>query len=321
MMIKKSNKDLNRVEQLRKEFVADFPRDLLMNMSLEQYAIGRGDKQSFCYRLEYEQDGMGRIRSARAGSQKYGVWYDKNSEGYLFTKKYGTSVEEAFYRIKKEIVSLIFAGENGDDMLIDKSPIADMVKFKILAMYYPHKYLTIYTHLPYFCSKVGVSSYVNDTPLIKQRKLIQWKDSCEETRGMNLLEFVDYLYKAFGKPQFVNEDDLSFEALLKKIGDFDGKHPKKKMTSMEVTQRSQLVSDLAKARANGYCQLCHSIAPFYYNNGKPYLETHHIISLADNGRDDLCNVVALCPNCHKKMHYLRLETDFEYLKDIASKKC
>ncbi|MFV5483444.1 HNH endonuclease [Acinetobacter towneri] len=41
----------------------------------------------------------------------------------------------------------------------------------------------------------------------------------------------------------------------------------------------------------------------------PYLETHHIVWLARGGEDTISNTVALCPNCHKRMHLLDLEED------------
>jgi len=38
-------------------------------------------------------------------------------------------------------------------------------------------------------------------------------------------------------------------------------------------------------------------------DGRLYLETHHIISLSENGSDEVGNVVALCPNHHREAHY------------------
>ena len=49
-------------------------------------------------------------------------------------------------------------------------------------------------------------------------------------------------------------------------------------------------------------------------DGKPYLEAHHIIWLAKGGADEIENVVALCPNCHKKMHIVAEPADVESLK-------
>ncbi|WP_223111555.1 HNH endonuclease [Billgrantia pellis] len=40
--------------------------------------------------------------------------------------------------------------------------------------------------------------------------------------------------------------------------------------------------------------------------------------LAKGGEDTIENTVALCPNCHRKMHALGLEADILRLKKIAA---
>lgn len=77
--------------------------------------------------------------------------------------------------------------------------------------------------------------------------------------------------------------------------------------------RDAYVSEHAKRRANGYCQLCEQAAPFLNKEGKPYLEAHHVIWLSQDGPDTINNTVALCPNCHRKMHVLNEEEDKQYL--------
>jgi 5-methylcytosine-specific restriction protein A len=44
------------------------------------------------------------------------------------------------------------------------------------------------------------------------------------------------------------------------------------------------------------------------------LEVHHIQWLSNDGDDTIDNIVALCPNCHRKMHILDLEKDRIYLE-------
>ena len=66
--------------------------------------------------------------------------------------------------------------------------------------------------------------------------------------------------------------------------------------------RNAEVVKAAKARANGICQLCGNPAPFVDAKGLPYLEVHHVVWLSRGGKDSTDNVVALCPNCHTKMH-------------------
>lgn len=81
--------------------------------------------------------------------------------------------------------------------------------------------------------------------------------------------------------------------------------------------RNVYVSEYAKIRANGVCQLCDENAPFADNEAKPYLETHHINWISRGGTDTVENTVALCPNCHRKMHVLDLEEDREKLMNAA----
>ena len=78
-------------------------------------------------------------------------------------------------------------------------------------------------------------------------------------------------------------------------------------------QRDQFISEYAKRRADGKCQLCGKTAPFYNKKGQPYLESHHVIWLSEGGEDSVDNVVALCPNCHRKMHILNDPEDVKYL--------
>jgi 5-methylcytosine-specific restriction protein A len=54
-------------------------------------------------------------------------------------------------------------------------------------------------------------------------------------------------------------------------------------------------------------------APFNNAKGEPHLETHHIVWLAKGGMDTIENTVALCPNCHRKMHIVNDSKDCNIL--------
>ena len=97
------------------------------------------------------------------------------------------------------------------------------------------------------------------------------------------------------------------------------KKPKNKKVTTGVFVRNPYIAELAKRRANGICQLCLSKAPFQNKLGRPYLETHHIVWLANGGEDSIENTVALCPNCHKKVHILNRKKDNNTLKKTAKK--
>ena len=66
--------------------------------------------------------------------------------------------------------------------------------------------------------------------------------------------------------------------------------------------RSQAIRLYVIARSKGICEGCNTLAPFETKYG-PFLECHHLHRLADGGPDHPCNVVALCPNCHRRAHF------------------
>ncbi len=70
-----------------------------------------------------------------------------------------------------------------------------------------------------------------------------------------------------------------------------------------VYKRSAAVRLYTLERANGVCEGCSRPAPFVTSAGTPYLEPHHTTRLSDGGPDHPRNVIALCPTCHRRVHY------------------
>jgi 5-methylcytosine-specific restriction protein A len=68
-------------------------------------------------------------------------------------------------------------------------------------------------------------------------------------------------------------------------------------------QRSNIIRAYVLRRAEGHCEKCGSPAPFKTKDALPYLEPHHIRRLSDGGPDDPRFMAALCPNCHRRIHY------------------
>lgn len=78
------------------------------------------------------------------------------------------------------------------------------------------------------------------------------------------------------------------------------------VTRTEKTQqytRSQEVREYVLARADGVCEGCGESAPFTSKTGEPYLHAHHVHELSDGGSDTPDTVIALCPNCHYRVHH------------------
>lgn len=67
--------------------------------------------------------------------------------------------------------------------------------------------------------------------------------------------------------------------------------------------RSTKIKEYVNKRADGVCEACGENAPFTSKTGDPYLHAHHVHELGDGGSDTPETVIALCPNCHYRVHH------------------
>jgi 5-methylcytosine-specific restriction protein A len=102
-------------------------------------------------------------------------------------------------------------------------------------------------------------------------------------------------------------------------------NPSPTSATVEVTQyqRDVQVKAWVLKHANGICECCRNHAPFKRVDGRPFLEVHHLHHLADGGSDTTTNAVALCPNCHRQLHYgmnagLLIESLFKSVSRLIS---
>lgn len=105
-------------------------------------------------------------------------------------------------------------------------------------------------------------------------------------------------------------DDEQFEKQVSRLLDVGKiekpageKNPEQKTQETKITVRDPRVKAYVLQQAQGHCESCGAKAPFVLNDGRPYLEVHHIKHLANGGSDTVENAVALCPNCHRAFHY------------------
>jgi hypothetical protein len=119
--------------------------------------------------------------------------------------------------------------------------------------------------------------------------------------------------------RYVNADRSAIRDLDPiEIGNDDPEY-RRRMAGSYV--RDQSVRKAVLARANGKCELC-GTEGFAARNGARFLETHHVISLSEQGPDKVSNVIALCPNDHRRAHF---GEDWQSLQDtflelLSSKK-
>lgn len=79
--------------------------------------------------------------------------------------------------------------------------------------------------------------------------------------------------------------------------------PSAKLTTTTQFNRDPAVKAWVLQHARGICECCQQPAPFFTSDGMPFLEVHHVRGLADGGSDTVENTVAICPNCHRELHY------------------
>lgn len=104
------------------------------------------------------------------------------------------------------------------------------------------------------------------------------------------------------------------EKIVKSKTDTQSKRTERLSLASKVPEKIQLISTAFKRnsdvivevlkRANGKCERCRHQAPFIRNSDlSPYLEVHHLTPLSKGGEDTVENAVALCPNCHRELHF------------------
>lgn len=141
--------------------------------------------------------------------------------------------------------------------------------------------------------------------------------NAEKTSSFNSIDareaFTKYGYALFDTRQLSVEPP--FEELVKKSKDDSSeqrakrlkqanKKPSVEYSIVKSYRRNADVVAEVLLRAKGICERCGKSAPFLRrNNGTPYLEVHHKKQLAKGGEDTVENAIAVCPNCHREMHY------------------
>lgn len=126
-------------------------------------------------------------------------------------------------------------------------------------------------------------------------------------------DFLTGTIKDFKDSNEIDTKKLSFNELKNKAIETSSVKVRTRQTVVNEFVRSPHVEAYAKRWAQGICQLCEKPAPFSDKKGEPYLESHHIEWLSRGGTDKPENVIALCPNCHTKMHIVDSKEDIQKL--------
>ena len=115
-------------EQLREEFLKEWPLDRILTMSIDDYVIGKGAKSnSFCYSLERGKYKSLFLGIGGGGSSKFGIYWNEDAQSY---KNQANKIipiselEQRFNKLKRDLYQIIQIGSKLDF----DNPIFDMKK-------------------------------------------------------------------------------------------------------------------------------------------------------------------------------------------------
>jgi hypothetical protein len=212
MQIEDFNKHVHEGESeqlaLVKQFVNDYTVAKLQKLNKEDYVYGLGKRDTFCYRITHELQEWGSIQNGTPN--KYGVYYDPQEQRFRTVSKFGfdsteAEVEAAFNQVKDEIYMLIVAGGKEDYAALESNRISTIFKGKLLCVYFPEKYMNIYseTHIKFYMGILSITYSETDGYMTWLKKIIDWKNNNPVTRGWTNHEFSKFYIMVSGIHQIV----------------------------------------------------------------------------------------------------------------------
>jgi 5-methylcytosine-specific restriction protein B len=186
-------------ETLRQQFLERFPASNIPSMTLEQYSLGlEPTESSFCYWLEYKTSELGSIKGGNA--KKYVIYFGKESNSFEFPPEYGTK-EQAFEVVKSGILKLLELARSDQLEQCEAVPpfeTLNLVRGKILNMYFPEKFLPIFSldHLKDLCLQFGVHANF-ESQISMNLALLSFKLENPLVSGWSNDKFASFIYEKY----------------------------------------------------------------------------------------------------------------------------
>ncbi|MEG1303913.1 MAG: HNH endonuclease, partial [Lachnospiraceae bacterium] len=204
-----------------------------------------------------------------------------NNNGELFTEK---SISNYHSSLNTILTKLNLVGKSGFSKIYD---CTDAGEFEEL-------YFEIFEN-PLFSSINRKSNRTDSSALKLYRRFVRYLDALDNApiSEQTVKETIEEENKEASK--------LSDAELQNRVQNKGNALPKERRIIATNFIRDQEVAEYAVRRANGKCDLCLDGAPFMKRDNTPYLEAHHVEWLSRGGEDNINNVVAVCPNCHRML--------------------
>ena len=296
-----------RAYMQRRMFLGLFPVERIPSLSLHEYAFaksGYGDRNSFCCLMKSGLEDI--AHTGNAMSDIYGIYYKDGAELKLsrtYHKLFGSDFDKAFKTIKSEIYQLLVSIGNDDYSILGSIHLESRFLHKILAVYFPDKFLPICTlsMRDEVCEAMELGIDHGRDMLFDNIRLRELKESHGETCGWDNEVFLGFC-------RFVG----------KKKGDVIPAAQRRKMAAQRAVKMQQEIDKLGltgeeresvvKIRVNqdiyrdALLKRYHSCALCKVNNPQ-LLVASHIKPWADSTPDECLdedNGFLFCPN-HDKL--------------------
>ena len=182
-------------------FQARFPADRLASMSLQDYAIGGGDQDNFCWWLERGLADVGRY--SPGSSRGHAIYRQKDGSYYLPLELASLTPEQAMAEVAGWHARVVALGGGPTPAAADAEPLAQTKRsrtVKLLQSYFPDRFLPINSmdHLAKLLAGFGVDAeHIPDGPVARNRLLFRLFEEVAAPRGLTPLDFMRILYTRF----------------------------------------------------------------------------------------------------------------------------
>lgn len=201
-------------DKLREEFIKKFPIDSLKSISIDDYAVGRGNNNSFCYWIEFGLKRKLLDNFFVGGAKSYILYYDKKT-GNLVNETDKTD-DKLMKEIAEELYNMATIEDyDFKDSLIDFNKRNYYFAIKIYNTYHP------YTYFPMMSNKdmlniCNIFSIEKDNNIYKLYKNIKkffdenFKDIDLYTIKIILLENIELISGKKQDINMMNNNDYGF---------------------------------------------------------------------------------------------------------------
>jgi len=193
---------------LLKEFQSLFPADKLKTLTLQQYAIGTGEKNNFCWWIERGLKTLGYYFPG--SSRSYLIYWDKNSGEYSTHYRHSktlcasTNIEDAM-NLLAGMISELVTKRSGEALTV----LGDSLILKILNSYYPDEYFPV--NSVHYLDNILKLMNVDSSKLNFIEKNLKVQELFNKKKSLLKVDITSYEFMHFLSETF----DLKGEILLK----------------------------------------------------------------------------------------------------------